>query len=65
MDPDSQATEDHIAILTFWESFEAHERSHADETFKDKFSHLLEYCSDTYEIGYNLLWQGQKHTQAA
>jgi hypothetical protein len=56
--PDSA---DHLAILTFWESFEAHERSHADQAFKDKFEHLLEYCSDTYEIGYNLLWQGQKH----
>ena len=62
VDPSSQPdNEDHLAILTFWESFEAHERSHADQAFKDKFSHLLEYCSDTYEIGYNLLWQGQKH----
>ncbi|HKJ71150.1 MAG TPA: hypothetical protein VKA55_05310 [Gammaproteobacteria bacterium] len=62
VDPESQPdSEDHLAILTFWDSFEAHERSHADEAFKEKFSHLLEYCSDTYEVGYNLLWQGQKH----
>ena len=61
VDADAQPdNEDHIAILTFWESFEAHERSHADEAFKEKFSHLLEYCAETYEIGYNLLWQGQK-----
>lgn len=61
VNPDSQPdSQDHLAIITFWESFEAHERSHADEAFKEKFSHLLEYCEDTYEIGYNLLWQGQK-----
>lgn len=61
IDPESQPeSENHIAIITFWESFEAHERSHANETFKSRFEDLLEYCSDTYEIGYNLLWQGQK-----
>ena len=61
VNPDAKAAEEeHLAILTFWESFEAHERSHADAAFKDKFSSLLEYCSDAYEIGYNLLWQGQK-----
>lgn len=61
VNPESQPDqEEHVAILTFWESFEAHERSHADAAFKDKFSKLLEYCTDAYEIGYNLLWQGQK-----
>lgn len=61
VNPESQPEqEEHIAILTFWESFEVHERSHADAAFKEKFSNLLEYCSDAYEIGYNLLWQGQK-----
>lgn len=61
VNPESQPDqEEHLAILTFWESFEAHERSHADAAFKEKFSNLLEYCSDAYEIGYNLLWQGQK-----
>lgn len=61
VDPESQPeNEQHIAIVTFWDSFEAHERSHADEEFKSRFQELLEYCSDTYEVGYNLLWQGQK-----
>jgi hypothetical protein len=32
--------------------------SHADRIFKEKFSALAEYCSDTYEIGYEMLWQG-------
>ncbi len=54
----SQKSEDHIAIVTYWRSFEQHERSHADQIFKEKFSALAEYCSDTYEIGYEMLWQG-------
>ncbi len=55
----SQLTDDHIAIVTYWESFEQHERSHADHTFKEKFQNLAEYCTDTYEIGYEMLWQGE------
>jgi hypothetical protein len=51
--------EDHIIIITYWQSFEAHEKSHADETFKQKFSALLEMCDDTFEIGYQMLWQGE------
>ena len=50
--------QDHIAIVTYWNSFEQHEESHADETFNEKFSALAEYCEDTYEIGYDMLWQG-------
>lgn len=50
--------EDHIAIVTYWNSFEQHETSHADHTFKEKFDKLAEYCDETYEIGYDLLWQG-------
>ena len=51
-------TEDHIAIVTYWKSFEQHEASHSDETFNNKFTQLAEYCEETYEIGYDLLWQG-------
>ena len=51
-------TEDHIAIVTFWKSFEQHETSHADSTFNEKFSALQELCTDTYELGYDMLWQG-------
>jgi hypothetical protein len=50
--------EDHIAIVTFWKSFEQHETSHADATFNEKFSALKELCTDTYELGYDMLWQG-------
>lgn len=52
-------TEDHIAIVTYWQSFDQHERSHADETFKAKFDQLAAYASETYEIGYEMLWQGE------
>ena len=47
-----------MAIVTFWKSFEQHEKSHADETFKEKFSALVEFCDETYELGYEMLWQG-------
>lgn len=51
-------TEDHVAIVTYWKSFDHHERSHADHIFKEKFTALGEFCTDTYEIGYEMLWQG-------
>jgi len=56
-DPDRK-TEDHIVIVTYWSSFEQHEKSHADHIFKEKFSALAEQCSETYELGYRMLWQG-------
>ena len=56
-DPE-QKSDDHILIITYWQSFEQHESSHADHVFKEKFDSLAEYCSETYELGYNMLWQG-------
>jgi hypothetical protein len=50
--------EEHVAIVTYWNSFEQHETSHADYTFKEKFSALAEFCEETYEMGYEMLWQG-------
>lgn len=50
---------DHIAIVTYWNSFEEHERSHADRTFKEKFSAVGEMCTDSKELGYEMLWQGE------
>ncbi|NCN89277.1 MAG: hypothetical protein GW936_07565 [Gallionella sp.] len=55
---DSRSAEKHIAILTYWKSFEEHERSHADKAFKDKFAALAELCVESKELGYNMLWQG-------
>ena len=57
-------TDNHIAILTYWRSFEQHEHSHADHIFKAKFDAVGEYCTDTYEIGYAMLWQGEPETAA-
>jgi len=56
-DPERK-TEDHIVIITYWSSFEQHEKSHADHIFKQKFDQLAEQCSETYELGYRMLWQG-------
>ena len=53
------AQEDHIVIVTYWRSFEEHERSHADVVFKEKFANLAKMCTDTEELGYELLWQGE------
>ncbi|MDP2831828.1 MAG: hypothetical protein Q8Q28_00725 [Pseudomonadota bacterium] len=47
-----------VAIVTYWTSFEQHEKSHADKTFNDKFSILAEKCSDSFELGFDMLWQG-------
>lgn len=47
-----------ITIVTFWNSFEQHEMSHADEVFKEKFDALLEFCDSANELGYKMLWQG-------
>ena len=50
----------HIAIITYWTTFDEHERSHADTDFKNEFCKLLEFCEDTKELGYKLLWQGEQ-----
>lgn len=55
--PGSGADHD-LVIATYWRSFEQHERSHADRVFREKFSALAEFCTDTRELGYELLWQG-------
>jgi hypothetical protein len=47
-----------LAIVTFWKSFDQHEKSHADKAFREKFQALAEFCDETYELGYQMLWQG-------
>lgn len=54
----TKMTEEHLVIMTYWKSFEQHEHSHADHVFKEKFDVVAEYCSETYELGYKMLWQG-------
>ena len=48
----------HVAIVTYWRSFEEHERSHALAEFRAKFAAVAELCTDSAELGYDLLWQG-------
>ena len=50
---------DHLIIVTYWQSFEQHEKSHADEIFREKYASLLAMCDDAFEIGYDMLWQGE------
>lgn len=55
---DSKKADDHVAIVTYWRSFEEHEKSHADKTFKEKFDAVSALCTDSKELGYDMLWQG-------
>lgn len=54
----SRTTDNHYVIVTYWRSFAAHERSHADDIFRKKFAKLATMCSETKELGYDVLWQG-------
>lgn len=65
VDTDSQKTDAHIAIITYWDSFEQHEKSHAHELFYKHFKELLSMCDDAYEIGYRMLWQGEPEEEQA
>ena len=56
---ESREADSHIAIVTYWRSFEEHEKSHADTVFKEKFEALGEMCTDSKELGYDMLWQGE------
>ena len=55
----SKEAHDHYVIVTYWRSFDDHERSHANELFTKKFSDLAAMCAETKELGYDMLWQGQ------
>jgi hypothetical protein len=49
-------------IVTFWQSFEAHESSHRSETFQPLFAKVLELCENgNEEIAYNMLWSGKAY----
>ena len=50
----------HFALITYWKSFDAHEASHRAERFMKAFGGVLEYCSETKELGYEIMWQGEK-----
>ncbi len=54
----SKIKQGEIALITYWKSFDQHEKSHADKLFKEKFTELATFCDETFELGYEMLWQG-------
>ncbi len=54
-----EKSQDHLVIMTYWKSFDQHEKSHADAVFKEKFDDLLVFVENSAELGYKLLWQGE------
>ncbi len=54
----SRSADEHYVIVTYWRSFEEHEKSHADAVFASKFEALAKMCSESKELGYEMLWQG-------
>lgn len=59
----SKTAGNHYVFVTDWRSFDAHERSHADDVFKKKFVNLATMCSETTELGHDMLWQGAAEGQ--
>lgn len=50
-------------IVTFWDSFEQHEKSHQSKTFQPLFQRVLEVCENgNEEIAYHMLWSGKAYT---
>ena len=50
-------------IVTFWQSFEDHERSHRSETFQPLFKKVLELCENgNEEIAYRMMWSGKAYS---
>ena len=53
----------HLAIVTYWDSFDEHEKSHSHETFIELFGNLVEFWDEAKELGYELLWQGEQEPE--
>jgi len=50
-------------IITFWNTFEDHEKSHQSDTFQPLFEHVLELCENgNEEIAYEMLWSGAAYS---
>jgi len=50
-------------IVTFWNTFEDHGRSHQSETFQPLFQEVLELCENgNEEIAYEMLWSGKGYS---
>jgi hypothetical protein len=51
-------------IVTFWNSFADHEKSHRSKTFQPLFKRVLELCENgNEEIAYEMLWSGKAYSE--
>ena len=51
-------------IITFWDSFSDHEKSHKSDTFQPLFKEVLELCENgNEEIAYEMLWSGKAYDE--
>ena len=50
-------------IVTFWRSFEDHEKSHRSDPFQPLFKQVLALCENgNEELAYNMLWSGKAYS---
>ena len=51
-------------IITFWNSFEEHEKSHRSDTFQPLFQKVIDICENgNEEIAYEMLWSGKAYDE--
>jgi len=55
---DSHLKNKEFLIITFWESYEAHEQSHRHPGFHELFSQVLNMSESAEEPVYQMLWMG-------
>lgn len=49
-------------IVTFWNTFDDHEKSHRSATFQPLFQQVLDLCENgNEEIAYEMLWSGKAY----
>jgi hypothetical protein len=49
-------------VITFWRSYEEHEKSHRSKSFQPLFLKVLELCENgNEEIAYTMLWSGKAY----
>jgi len=54
----------HFLLVTYWKDFTVHEESHQVPEIKEAFEDLVEFLSETKELGYHLEWQGERENEA-
>lgn len=60
---DTSLKDKEALVITFWNSFEDHERSHRSDTFQPLFQEVLALCENgNEETAYTMLWQGKAYS---